>query len=72
MSITYMPRPLGHVSFALVAGVEALLAARRPRRCREDPHGLGVLRHEAAHLAVVDAAVAVRLPAAAAKKTNCG
>ena len=67
-----MPRPLGHVGLALVAGVEALLAAARPRRRREDPHGFGVLRYEAAHLAVVDAAVAVRLPAAAAKKTSCG
>ena len=58
-----MPGPLCHVRLALAAGVEALLAAPRPRRRREDPHGLGVLRHEAAHLAVVDAAVAVRLPA---------
>ena len=60
---THMPGPLCHVSLALAAGVEALLAAPRPRRRRQDPHGLGVLRHEAAHLAVVDAAVAVRLPA---------
>ena len=60
---THMPGPLCHVSLALAAGVEALLTAPRPRRRRQDPHGLGVLRHEAAHLAVVDAAVAVRLPA---------
>ena len=60
---THMPGPLGHVGLPLAAGVEALLPAPRPRRRREDPHGLGVLRHEAAHLAVVDAAVAVRLAA---------
>ena len=58
-----MPGPLGHVGLPLAAGVEALLPAPRPRRRREDPHGLGVLRDEAAHLAVVDAAVAVRLTA---------
>ena len=64
-----MPGPLCHVSLALAAGVEALLAAPRPRRRRQDPHGLGVLRHEAAHLAVVDAAVAVRLPAPEKKQS---
>ena len=58
-----MPWPLRHVCLPLAAGVEPLLAAPRPRRRRQDAHGLGVLRHKAAHLAVVDAAVAVRLAA---------
>ena len=71
MPSTHMPGPLGHVGLPLAAGVEALLPAPRPRRRRQDSHGLSVLRHEAAHLAVVDAAVAVRL-AAPRDETECG
>ena len=65
-----MPRPLGHVRLALVARVEALLAAPGPARGGEDAHGLGVLGHEAAHIVVVDAAVAVGLPTAENKVTS--
>ena len=56
----YMPRPFSHFGLSVLSRVLALLSASRGLRGRKDSDGFGVLRHEAADVVLVDAAVRVR------------